>query len=251
MIYGTDFEGFAPGFVHKRLLRGAAGFLAGGPVGAAAGFLTTGGGSGARPREIVARPGVTLATNCPPPLIPSVHGGCTGVAPLTRRPAPRSTTARPGPISAAEKAGGRRFKFGDFAARAFDPLGLFTSRPEAEPTLAGQPVGQAVMGRYGAAYFPGSKIVDRAVCLRGDIVANDGLCYPRGSITNRERAWPKGRRPLLTGGEMRAISIAARAGKRVEQASKRLQSIGLMKKPASSRRRAAAHPAHPQLGPGS
>jgi len=106
-------------------------------------------------------------------------------------------------------------------------------------------VGPAIMGRYGAAYQPANRVINRSVCLPGDVVANDGLCYSKSSVTNRERQWPRGRRPLLTGGEMRAISIAARAGKKFERTQKRLQSLGMVKKPA---RRAApkmiAPPAH-------
>jgi len=101
-------------------------------------------------------------------------------------------------------------------------------------------VGNAVMGRYGAGYVPGSKLVDRAICLPGDVGGTDGICYPKKSLTNKERAWPAGRKPLLTGGDMRAISIAARAAARLERTQKRLQKIGLMKKP--SRRAPAARP---------
>ena len=96
-------------------------------------------------------------------------------------------------------------------------------------------VGAAVMGRYGAALEPGSMIVDRAVCLRGMQLGNDGLCYNKSQITNKQRMWPAGRKPLLTGGDMRAISIAARAGRRMELATKRLQRMGMMKKAASRR----------------
>lgn len=91
--------------------------------------------------------------------------------------------------------------------------------------------GGAVMGRYGAAYVPGSRIINRAVCLAGDVVGNDGLCYPRRSIKNSDREWPRGRRPLLTGGDMRAISIAHRAGARMTRAAGRLQDMGIIKKP--------------------
>ncbi len=103
-------------------------------------------------------------------------------------------------------------------------------------TMAGRDVGpgetgDAVMGRYGAAYFPGSMIIDRAVCLPGDVVGNDGLCYPKRSLKNSEREWPRGRRPLLTGGDMRAISIAHRAGARMTRAAGRLQDMGIIKKP--------------------
>lgn len=93
------------------------------------------------------------------------------------------------------------------------------------------PVGQAIMGKYGAAYLPGNMVIDRAVCLPGDVVGNDGLCYPRRSIRNSDREWPRGRRPLLTGGDMRAISIAHRAGARMTRAAGRLQDMGIIKKP--------------------
>jgi len=93
------------------------------------------------------------------------------------------------------------------------------------------PIGQAVMGQFGAAYVPGSMIVDRAVCLPGDVVGRDGLCYPKKSIRNSDREWPRGRRPLLTGGDMRAISIAARAAGRLTRTAGRLQDMGLIKKP--------------------
>jgi len=100
-------------------------------------------------------------------------------------------------------------------------------------------VGEAVMGRYGAALQPGSKIIDRAICLRGMQLGDDGLCYNKGNITNKQRMWPAGRKPLLSGGDMRAIGVAARAGRRLEGATKRLQRLGMMKKPA--RRAPPAH----------
>jgi len=102
-------------------------------------------------------------------------------------------------------------------------------------------VGDAVMGRYGAALEPGVMVVNRSICLRGMQLGDDGLCYNKGQISNKQRLWPKGRRPLLSGGDMRAISIAARAGKRLEGATKRLQGIGLMKKPGAHRRALPAH----------
>jgi len=91
------------------------------------------------------------------------------------------------------------------------------------------------MGRYGAALEPGSQMIDRAICLRGMQLGDDGLCYNKSQITNKQRMWPAGRKPLLTGGDMRAISIAARAGKRLEGATKRLQRMGMMKKAAPRR----------------
>lgn len=98
-------------------------------------------------------------------------------------------------------------------------------------------IGEAVMGRYGAAYVPGSMVVDRAICLAGDVVGDDGLCYPKSSLRNNQRAWPKGRRPLLTGGDMRAISVASRAADRLTRTAVRLQDMGLIKKPVAARPR--------------
>ncbi len=95
------------------------------------------------------------------------------------------------------------------------------------------------MGRYGPAYEGNSRLIQRTTCLPGDLVGNDGLCYNRKSLTNKERMWPRGRQPLLTGGEMRAISVASRAAKKFERTQKRLQQIGMIKKPRPQTRRAA------------
>ena len=103
-------------------------------------------------------------------------------------------------------------------------------------------VGDAVMGRYGAALTPGLMVINRSVCLRGMTLGNDGLCYNKGSITNSQRQWPRGRRPLLTGGDMNAISIAARAGTKLDRTTKRLRSLGMMKAlPKGRGRTAHAH----------
>jgi len=106
-------------------------------------------------------------------------------------------------------------------------------------------VGEAVMGRYGAGLRPGSMVIDRAVCLKGMQLGNDGICYNKSQISNKQRQWPAGRKPLLSGGDMRAISIAARAGRRLEGATKRLQKLGMIKKATSSRRGAPHQHARP------
>ena len=97
------------------------------------------------------------------------------------------------------------------------------------------------MGRYGAALIPGTQIIDRAVCLPGMQLGDDGLCYNKGSITNSQRMWPRGRRPLLTGGDMSAIAIAARAGSKLDRTTKRLRSLGMMKALPKPRGKPAAH----------
>jgi len=122
------------------------------------------------------------------------------------------------------------FPDSDFGRRCLQETGA----GERFPRGGGQ-VGEAVMGRFGAGLHPGVENIQRSVCLTGMILGEDGLCYNKGQISNSQRMWPRGRRPLLTGGDMRAISIAARAGRRVEATTKRLQGLGMIKKPASRR----------------
>ena len=243
MIHSTDMSGLALGFVHKRLLRAAGGFITGGPTGAVSGFLSGGGQRRTLPTAPVFAPR--------PPPMRSPSGGFQRP---TRAPISRTLTARPTEASGAEKDLGRKTKFPEFAGA---PMGISTpsvfgrclpgfrrdprtgdcrifagTQTGVDPT----PVGDAVMGRYGAALAPGNMVVDRAVCLRGMVLGNDGLCYNRSQVPNKDRMWPKARKPLLTGGEMRAISIAATAGRRLERTTKRLQKIGLMKKPPPRRK---------------
>ena len=161
------------------------------------------------------------------------------LAPPVRRPPPRSLTARPSATSAAEKNFGASVKFppSEFGFGSFggdvadcppgtvpDPQGFCIS--PISPLGASRLVGEAIMGQYGAALVPGSRLIDRAVCLRGMQLGNDGLCYNKGQITNKQRMWPAGRKPLLTGGEMNAIRIASRAEGRVKRTAQRL---GLLK----------------------
>lgn len=107
------------------------------------------------------------------------------------------------------------------------------------PLGAAELGGDAIAGRYGAGFVAGSRISDTAVCPRGTKLGNDGICYAK--LANKDRMYPRGRRPLLTGGEMRAISIAARAATRVKSNNKRLMSLGLLPKAS---RRAPAKVAH-------
>ena len=215
-------------FVHKRLLGAAKGFVTSGfnPVEAARGFFAP--------------------------------------APPVRRPAPRTLTARPSATSAAEKEMGRAAKFSPEPSRSIVATGAGPCRfprikigsrcvdltaipPGGRPLLSdpvvggpqpvGGPAGEAVMGRYGAGLVPGSRMIDRAICPRGMQLGNDGLCYNKGQIKNSERMWPRGRRPLLTGGEMRAISVASRAAGRLTRTAVRLQEIGLIKKPVARKPR--------------
>jgi len=225
------------GFVHKRLL---------GVVGKVGGFLPI---PGAGAIATVAR---SLATTKAPP----------------RNVQPRELVARPSASSEAGKEAGRGLKFGSVAANGNGDDCIFPFRrdprtgdckiflgdrsgPDGRNGNGFQPstngfVGNAVVGRYGAAMQPGSMMIDRAVCQRGMQLANDGLCYDKKAISNRQRMWPRGRRPLLTGGEMRAIGIASRAGAKMDRTSKRLRELGMMKALPKPRgpKKAAVLPQH-------
>jgi len=112
-------------------------------------------------------------------------------------------------------------------------------------TQAGSPAGppgQAVMGRFGAALEPRFVARNTRTCLPGMVLGKENaegfaLCYNKGSITNKQRLYPVGRRPLLTGGDMKAISRAARAAKAIEGKTKQLQRMGMLRKPSRGRAR--------------
>jgi len=231
------------GFIHKKILGG---------IGAIAGIASQVGIPGAGFVSTAAR---ALTGRRGPRFVPP-RGFTTG------RTVPRTQTARVSVFSRAERELGKVLKFGGSTPLGFGGgLGaapgdgcVFPFRrapdgtckiflgdrpgPDGDGAVAG-PTGEAVMGLYGAAMRPGSMMIDRAVCGRKMHLGDDGLCYSKTAISNKQRMWPKGRRPLLSGGDMRAISIAAGAAKRLERTTKRLQSMGMMKKPA--RGRAAPH----------
>lgn len=216
-------------FVHKRLLRGIGGLITGGPGAAIGGLLT---GDAPRPRPPARRTVPRVAT-----ARPTIRGAVeqqlgrtlkfTQIQPTIRRRGACTFPARRDPVS-----GQCRVFLGDRPGRDTRPL----------RTGPGVPGGDVVMGRHGAGMRPGSVIIDRADCtfdgtVRGMILGNDGICYNKGQIKNSERMWPRGRRPLLTGGDMRAISIASRAANKLTRTAVRLHEIGLIKKPIARKPR--------------
>lgn len=107
---------------------------------------------------------------------------------------------------------------------------LFPGSPVGEGMLGGT----AVMGQFGAGVAATSRIVDVAQCPRKHVLGADGICY-RG-LKNSDRMYPKGRRPLLTGGDLNAITKAGNAATRLNNQRKRLEKLGLLKKPATRTR---------------
>jgi hypothetical protein len=91
--------------------------------------------------------------------------------------------------------------------------------------------GAATVGHFGVALVPSAMTQTRLRCPRGMVLGADDLCYNRRDLRKDERKWIPGRKPLLTGGDLNAISRAARAASRVKTQQKRLESLGLLKKP--------------------
>jgi len=92
------------------------------------------------------------------------------------------------------------------------------------------PSGTAIMGRFGAGMAPG---VDQRVvleCLPGMVLGKDEVCYNRKDIANKDRKYPKGRAPLLTGGERNCITRAAAAARKIDRTRKQLEKMGMLKK---------------------
>jgi len=205
-------------FVHKRIIGAIGGAIGGvikgGPLGGIGGAIGgfAGGGRSQVPTTTVV-PGQTFAPQrCPPGFFTDTSGQCV---PLT--------TGKRGGISGAIQ---RFLPGGETGLLEF---------------------GEAVNGQFGVALEPGFRDCKPvAVCPRGAVLGSDGLCYNKSAISNKNRMWPMGRKPLLTGGEMRCISIAAGAAKRLERKQKQLQKMGMLKKPSTSRRRAlpSGHHAH-------
>jgi len=108
--------------------------------------------------------------------------------------------------------------------------------------------GEAQVGRFGAGLEPAIRSMETRVCPRGTVLGIDGLCYNKRDLRNTDRFWPRGRRPLLTGGEMRCIGIAARAAGKIRTKTKQLQKLGMLPKASrrapARRQLAAGHHAH-------
>ena len=234
------------GFVHKRIgrgiVKGIGGFIQGGPAGAIKGGVSGFIGGGVS----------TGQAGCPPGFDLTAEGGCTPRAsrigrggafsrfrgslfPARGQPVGRSLDIiepRGAPVVPVPGVGG-------FFQRVL-PGGATGFEVQEPAVLAPMgPQGAATLGRFGAAVEPTFRSSTIRDCPRGMVLAVDSLCYSRRDVRNSERFWPRGRRPLLTGGEMRAISTAASAARKLQRKQKDLQELGLLPKPTARRRKGA------------
>lgn len=206
-------------FVHKRLIGAVGGFLGGGPGGAVKGFFG-GGRSGGQP---TVQP-VSLAPSAPRSILRGSNLGQSG-----RRCTKNSAGIRGVLIN----------------GQCFNP---FSAVPGGQSVFS-DPVGDASMGRHGAGLAPFVTQRETRRCLPGMVLGNDGMCYNRRDIRNADREWPRGRRPLGTPGEMAALAKAAAFGRRMKNTVKRMEKIGVLKKPHRSRPRAVAPRSRQIAGP--
>ena len=199
-------------FVHKRIIGGITGALTGGLGGAVTGFLRPGGNqhtnSQARPRPEngMGIPGrvdfypIPSGTN----IVPGTNVSAQTIPCIP--PFFRNTRTGKCELDLVPGAGGG----GTGADRDDERNGAVRNGRSMQPGFRG-------------GYSPAIDMVKTRDCEKGDILADDGLCYDKRLVPNNRREWPRPRRPLLTGGDMNAITKAAAAGKRLNNAEKRLK----------------------------
>jgi len=246
--------GDARGFVHKKIFGGIKG-----AVGGVVGSIVR--GSIPTPASIV-RGGVSGFFGRPAPSVirrpplPTFHGGIPPALAGVKVAITCGPGSRPDPILGITcipfpgdpRLGGRQLPGGTIIGGQItpgpcDPGQIFR---DGFCQTIGSPaggVGEAVMGRFGAALEPMFVTQNVMRCLPGMVLGKAGpggipLCYNKKQISNKERLWPKGRAPLLTGGDMRCIAKAAAAANKLKRTQKRLEDIGLLKKPTRSKQKA-------------
>jgi len=202
-------------FVHKRFIGAVSGFLGGGPGGALKGFIGGGRRRGGAPSSAI------RADPCPQPGTQMGTRGCYN--PRTQN---RDGTPKGGVIPQLHRAGQALVSGGFTGSEGFAVVAA---------------------GSRGV-YSPMTDVIQVRRCLPGDVLGRDGNCHAKGDISNKNRAHPRGRRPLGTPGEMAALAKAASFGRRMETTVKRMQKIGVLKKPSRSSRR-RSQPMR-QIGPG-
>ena len=235
------------GFVHRRFIAGVKGFVSGGPLAALAGFASGGGnGFAARQAAATARALAQQQARAAVPQFRAPTGPVApGVFPGGLQPPfpglPLTTGALPppgclpgfikiGPVCLPDPRGFQNGNGTDMVRtgpcedpqleRDADGRCRFPGSPSGPP-------GEARKGRFGAGVEPTFVGTTVRKCPAGMVLGKGDqfsapLCYEKGAISNKERLWPVGTRPLLTGGEMAAIRKASTAKARVLRTAKRL-----------------------------
>lgn len=198
--------GFAPpdasaGFnLGGAIVGGLTGLLTGGPGGALVGAVGGSGllGEGSDVPDVGMPGGTSLLGGCPPGYRRASDGGC----------APTLTTS----------------------VQAALPGGASGSYP------SGSDYGGAVMGAFGVPALQPA-VVTQTVrrCPPGAVLGRDGLCYTKGSIPPKYRAYRPKPKPVVSRADFKAIQRADRARKRLINLTKKAGAFASMKKPSTSR----------------
>jgi len=205
---------------HRRLLGAAKSFVSSGlnPISAFGGFIGGGGGSVtpvSSDRERKARAAAFLTEQRIASTggfdlsgtlqdIMSRFGLTSGQAEKLVGSGGKSTLAAGGPCP------------GVFSVQGPDGtcIDLTALPPGGRPAITRSDFGNAVTGAFGIpALEPASVPSTRLLCPSGMVLGRDNLCYPTQVLRrdSRFRKWRPGARPILTGGQRKAISKARTA----------------------------------------
>ncbi|MEE8551629.1 MAG: hypothetical protein V3T08_10290, partial [Gemmatimonadota bacterium] len=200
----------ARGFVHKRLIGAATGFLTGGPGGAVAGFAAGGGGRPSRRSLGAARGATRRVILAERRQLADSGGGCSHLGSgftasagpnspcvavaqqVVRTPGVRGVIERALPFGATGfEVAGAVDRFGEAVVGAF-------GMPALEPAIVGEV--ERADGSVG--------LIRR--CPSGLVLGRDELCYPREILrrNSRFRKWRPGVKPILTSGQRSSIRKA-------------------------------------------
>lgn len=227
------------GILHKRILGGIGGFISGGPVGAAAGFF--GGGKNGAPFPFTGGGGTGGSLPLPfnggePSLLNASTSTIVAFIKNNFSRLSHATLAKITGWTAAQI----QATFDETVLAAAGGNGVRCEPPFIPSqnrefcVFPGSPAGgqEFLKGRFGPAMEPSFRTVNVRDCDPGQILGKDFLCYESGAISNKERLYPRGTRPLLTGGEMRAIAKASAAESKIRTVAARL---GVCPKPPRKR----------------
>jgi len=235
MFYSQDVSGLAVGFIHKRIIGAVGGFIGGGAGGAVKGFIGGGGGGGGATggRQEKARQALERTRMAGPPATPG-------------RPRNSDCWSWTGTRWGWDCATGQLSRGGTFQALPMQGFAgqdcqwpkrwdtrtqsckIFLGDVSGPDPRNGSAAGsQAVAGAFGMpAMVPVAEPRTRLTCPPGMVLGEDDLCYPKAILRrdSRFRKWRPGRRPVLTGGDLNAISRARRA---VTRARGAVSSLGV------------------------
>lgn len=86
-------------------------------------------------------------------------------------------------------------------------------------------IGQSMHANGHRDHVPAIVSVRTRRCRKGSVLGKDGWCHPKSSITNKDREYPRGTRPLGTPGEMKAVTKASNFAKRLKTKQKQLKKV--------------------------